>query len=101
MYSYSFAGVFAGQPIAKNTFVGVYAGEYLTDEEGTHRGSYARLVSGLPRLYKSILTECMTNLAGHISSTSTAGTSGSHRGGMVNQRIGKRNTVLMPFMPAM
>lgn len=31
-------GVFAGERIHANTFIGIYAGEFLTDEEGERRG---------------------------------------------------------------
>lgn len=33
-------GIFAAQDIPENTFVGIYAGEYLTDDVAEERGSY-------------------------------------------------------------
>lgn len=33
-------GIFAAQNIPPKTFVGIYAGEYLTDDEGEERGEY-------------------------------------------------------------
>lgn len=33
-----FKGVFAGQSIPANTFVGIYSGEFITDEEAQERG---------------------------------------------------------------
>ena len=39
VYSYLLIGIFAGpKKIPGMSFVGVYAGEYLTDEEGEKRG---------------------------------------------------------------
>lgn len=32
------SGIFAGERIPANTYIGVYAGEYLTDTEGDKRG---------------------------------------------------------------
>ena len=36
-------GIFAGKRIPSGTFVGIYAGEIITDEEGERRGRWVTL----------------------------------------------------------
>ena len=36
-------GIFAGRRIPSGTFVGIYAGEIITDEEGERRGRWVTL----------------------------------------------------------
>ena len=37
-YLRKFPGVFAGEQLLRGTFIGIYSGEVLTDQEGERRG---------------------------------------------------------------
>ena len=55
-------GVFAGERIHANTFIGIYAGEFVTDEEGERRGKSAE--SGTFICESVLIQARVYNLAG-------------------------------------
>ena len=55
-------GVFAGERIHANTFIGIYAGEFVTDEEGERRGKSVE--SGILIRENVLIQARIYNLAG-------------------------------------
>lgn len=68
--SISFSGVFAGaKKIPSGTFVGIYAGELLTDAVGEHRGLCVHLQLLVDPIKLTLeIPGCTMNLVEHISS---------------------------------
>ena len=68
-------GVFAGEHISANTFIGIYAGEFLTDAEGDRRGKYGNPdVRCLSTPTEEIFADYTISLVKHICLTWTSGT---------------------------
>lgn len=53
-------GVFAGaKRIPKGSYIGIYAGELLTEQEGEERGLYVRILISLHLLTSSQPLQCL------------------------------------------